>query len=329
MNRQVKEAILNKIKEYDSIMIFRHIRPDGDCLGSSKGLKEIIKTTFPQKKVYIIDNQHSDYLAFMGDDDAEIPDEVYEKSLAIVVDTGNTERISNQKFSLCKELIKIDHHINITPYGEPSWVEEERSSVCEMIVDFYNNFKDELVLNKQAATYLYIGMVTDSGRFRFSSVSGETLRLAGILLDKKIDTDIIFAHLYLEDFEALKFKAHVYNIMKRTENGVAYLYIDRKMQNQFNLTPESASAVVSSMDSIKGCICWLAFIESQDINDSSIRVRLRSRFMPINTLAEEYRGGGHDCASGATVYNMDEVNTMIQKADAMVKKYKQTHEEWL
>ena len=327
MNRQVKENILNKIKEYDSIMIFRHVRPDGDCMGASKGLKEIIKSTFPEKKVYIIDDQHSDYLAFMGEDDSEMPDEVYAESLAIVVDSGNIERISNQKFSLCKELIKIDHHIDISHYGDFSWVEDERSSACEMIVDFYNTFKDELVLSKKAATHLYTGMVTDSGRFRFSSVSGETMRLAGLLLDKGIDTDMLYANLYLEDYDYFKFKAHIYNIMKRTENGVAYLYVSREMQDEFNLTSEAASNTVSMMDSIKGSICWLAFIENQ--NDDSIRVRLRSRFMPINTLAEEYRGGGHACASGATVYNMDEVNAMIQKADAMVKEYKQTHEEWL
>lgn len=327
MNRQIKEDIFNKIKEYNSIMIFRHLRQDGDCTGASKGLKEIIKTSFPEKNVYIIDNQHSDYLAFMGDDDDEMPDEVYAESLAIVVDSGNMDRISNQKFSLCKELIKIDHHIDISHYGDISWVEEERSSACEMIVDFYNTFKDELILSKKAATYLYTGMVTDTGRFRFSSISGETMRLAGLLLDKGIDTDILYANLYLEDYDYFKFKAHIYNIMQRTENGVAYLYVSREMQKEFNLTSESASNTVSMMDSIKGSICWLAFIENQ--NDDSIRVRLRSRFMPVNSLAEEFRGGGHACACGATVYNMDEVNAMIQKADAMVKEYKQTHEEWL
>ncbi len=328
MNQEIKNAILAKIKEYNHIIIFRHVRPDGDCVGASKGLKEILKATYPEKEVYIIDDQKTDYLSFLGDDDGEMDESFYRSSLAIVVDTSNQERISNQKFTLCKEVVKIDHHIDHTPYGDYSWVEDQRSSACEMIVDFYNTFKEELVLTKQAATYLYTGMVTDSGRFRFSSVSGETLRLAGVLLDQGIDTETLFANLYLEDYDYYKFKAHIFNIMQRTENGVAYLYVDKAMQEQFGLSPESASATVSTMDSIRGCLCWLAFIESQE-EPGTIRVRLRSRFMAINTLAEEYGGGGHACASGATVHSLDEMQALIAKADEMVKSYKETHEGWL
>ncbi len=328
MNREIKEKILNKIKEYDRIFIFRHLRPDGDCMGASKGLKEIIKESFPEKQVYLIDGQTSEYLAFLGEDDREVADDYYADSLAIVVDTGNMERISNQKFRLCEEVIKIDHHIDRTPYGDISWVEDWRSSLCEMIVDFYNTFSDELKLSSAAAYYLYTGMVTDSGRFRYSGVSGETMRLAGLLLDKGVDTENLYANLYLDDWDNFKFKAYLYDTMKRTENGVAYVYIDAETQKRFNLSFETASASVSAMDSIKGCLCWLAFIENPS-NDGSIRVRLRSRFMEINTLAEQYNGGGHANASGATVYSMEEMEALISGADAMVKEYKENNRGWL
>lgn len=328
MSREIKEQILNKIKEYGRIFIFRHTRPDGDCLGGSKGLKTIIKDTFPEKEVYIIDGQTSEYLSFMGEDDDELPDESYAHSLAIVLDTSDMERISNQKFNLCDEVIKIDHHIDKTPYGDISWVEDWRSSLCEMIVDFYSTFSDELKLSSEAALYLYTGMVTDSGRFRYSGVSGETLRLAGLLLDKGIDTETLYANLYLDDWDKYKFKAYIYENMERTENGVAYLYIDLDTQEKFNLSFESASSSVSAMDSIKGCLCWLAFIENPS-KDGSIRVRLRSRFMVINTLAEQYNGGGHANASGATVYSREEMEELISDADAMVKEYKENNRGWL
>ena len=325
MSFEKKQAILQKIKEYDQIMIFRHFRPDGDCVGASRGLKTILQLSFPEKEILLVDSEKSDYLAFLGEDDAPVADEVYASALGIVVDTANTDRISNKKFSLCKELVKIDHHIEISPYGSCSWVEEEASSCCEMIVDFYDTFRDELKINREAATYLYTGMVTDSGRFRFRSVSGDTMRRAGLLLDLGIDTDTLYAHLYLDDYEFLKFKAHVLNAMQITENGVAYIYVDKAMQERFHLTSEAASNVVSFLDSIKGCLCWLAFIE----NPGEIRVRLRSRFVTINQLAERYRGGGHACASGSTIYNMEEMNSMLREADALVKEYKDNHEGWL
>ena len=208
------------------------------------------------------------------------------------------------------------------------WVEEERSSACEMIVDFYATFRDELKMDSEAATHLYTGMVTDSGRFKYSGVGGDTMRAAAVLLDVGVDTDTLFARLYLEAFEYLKFKAHLYQTMQITENGVAYLFIDKKTQEQFNLTLEQASATVGTLDSIRGCICWIAFIENGD-EEQSIRVRLRSRFVHINSIAEKYRGGGHACASGATVYGLEEMQQLLRDTDALVKEYKETHEGWL
>ena len=328
MNFENKLAILNKIKEYDRIMLFRHVRMDGDCVGATKGFKRILQLTWPEKEIYLIDDQHSEFLAFLGADDAQVPDELYKDALGIVLDTANVKRISNPKWELCKELVKIDHHIPLTPYGDYQWVEEERSSTCEMVTDFYDTFKDQLKIDSEAATYLYTGMVTDSGRFRFRSVSGTTMRLAGLLMDQGVDLDTIYARLYLDDFDHLKFKSHVYKTMKITENGVAHVFISRAVQEKFGLSLENASSCVSFIDSIKGCLCWLAFIETGDA-EGSIRVRLRSRFVTINPVAECYGGGGHDCASGATVYSRKEMRSLIKDADARVKAYKETNEGWL
>ena len=319
-------AVLNKIKEYDKIFIFRHFRPDGDAIGSTKGLAAILRLTYPEKKILLQNADFSDYLAFLGGEDALCPDEEYADALGIVIDTATSDRISNKKFKLCRELVKIDHHIPVESYAPTEWVEEERSSSCEMIAHFYDTFRDELKINTEAATYIYTGMVTDSGRFRFRSVSGETMRLAGVMLDTGIDTDRLYAHLYLREFDSFKFESHVHKKMKISENGVASIFVTKAMQEQFALSNEAASASVSYMDSIKGSLIWLAFIEN---NDGSIRVRLRSRFVTVSELANRYNGGGHACAAGATVYSRREANKLLREADALLKQYKETHEDWL
>jgi len=325
MSHENMKQILEKIKEYDRIFIFRHMRMDGDCVGATKGLQRILNLSFPKKVIQIADFQHSDFLSFMGEDTPDIPEEAYKDALGIVLDTATAERISNQKFRLCKELVKIDHHIPVDDYADYIWVEEERSSACEMVAYFYQTFREELKMDKEAATYLYTGMVTDSGRFQFRSVDGDTMRLAGMLLDQDIDTDTLYANLYLRDFAELKFKAQVYQDMQITPNGVAHIFVSKEMKKQYGLTDESASAVVSYLENIRGCLCWIAFIET----DENIQVRLRSRFVSINMIAEHYRGGGHACASGATVYNQEEVAALLQEADAHIKEYKETHEGWL
>ena len=325
-NKEIMLQILNKIKEYNKIIIFRHKRPDGDAVGSTKGLQEILKLTYPEKEILLINTDYCDYMAFLGNEDAPIDASLYSDALGIVIDTGNTERISNQQYSLCRELIKIDHHIDRSPYGDISWVEEERSSACEMVAHFYNTFKDELKINKEAATYIYTGMVTDSGRFRYSSVSGDTMRLAGMLLDVGINTDNLYSNLYLKEFNSLKFQAYVYKKMNITENGVIFLHVTKKIKKKFNLTNEEASTAVSFMDSIKGSPIWIAFIDS---GDKTTRVRLRSRFVTISDIAEKYHGGGHACAAGATVYNKKELKSLIADCDVKLREFKESGAEWL
>lgn len=327
-NYNTMQAILDKIKAYDRIMLFRHTANDGDCVGATKGFKQVLRTTWPEKEVFLIDEKTSDYLSFLGPEDAPVAEELYRDALGIVLDTGNSARISNQNYKLCRELIKIDHHIPLENYGDLNWVEETRSSTCEMIVKFCDTFRDTLKLDQTAALYLYTGMVTDSGRFRYSDVTGDTLRYAAILLDMGIDTETLFANLYLEDAAYLKFKAYVYENLQLTENGVAHIYVDLATQKRFGMTLEQACACIGHLDSIRGCICWIAFIESGD-EKGTIRVRLRSRFVHVNPIAERWRGGGHACASGASVYDADEVRALLADADAHVGEYKQTHEGWL
>ncbi len=328
MNMAIKEAILEKIKSYDRILIFRHIRVDGDCVGASKGLKELLTASFSEKDVRIIDDEHSDFLAFLGPDDEPVPDDFYCSALGIVVDVADTDRISNQKYALCREVVKIDHHIDRTPYGVISWVEDGRSSACEMIADFYASFQDQLTLTKWGATCLFTGMVTDSGRFMYEGVSGESMRLAGLMLDQGVDTEWLYANLYLKSFDSLKFTAYIYEHMNVTENGVCWLMVDRAMQEKFGLNMESASAAISSLSGIRGCLCWIAFIDSGDAQ-GAIRVRLRSRFATINHIAEKYHGGGHACASGATVFSEAEMYALLRDADEHIKQYKENNNGWL
>lgn len=330
MNEQMK-LIFEKIKEYDRIVIFRHKRPDGDAVGSTLGLRGILRLTYPTKEVIVNNSDYSDYVGFLGSEDEAKPDEFYAEALGIVIDTATSDRVSSPRFALCKELCKIDHHIPKETYGDYQWVEEHRSSSCEMIAAFYAAFKDELKIDVASATLIYAGMVTDSGRFRFRSVSGETMRLAGMLLDEGVDTDHLYAHLYMKDFNSLKLQAYVYNRMKMSEHGVAYIYINRAIRKRFKLTFEQACACVGYMDSIKDSLIWIAFIEADDRcqGSRSIRVRLRSRFVTINEVAEKYGGGGHDCASGATVHGRKEMKALIADADTRLADYKESNEGWL
>ena len=325
-NIETKKAILAKIMEYDRIIIARHQRPDGDALGSTHGLAQILRRSFPQKTIIVSNVDRSDHLEFMDTQESNPESIEYPDALAIVLDTAGLNRVANPHITEAKEVIKIDHHIDVTPFGDISWTEPDRSSVCEMVVAFQYTFRDRLKCDLRAATLLYTGMVTDSGRFKYMETSGETLRLAGYLLDFGVNSQNIFAHLYLEDFVYFKFQSSVFDKMTITENGVAYLHVDQTMQDYFHLTREQASNSVDFMNKIKGSLIWLAFIDNPD---GTIRVRLRSRFITVDKLANKYGGGGHANASGATIHSKEEMMALIADADEMLKNYKADNEGWI
>ena len=319
MNKAIKKQILAKIEEFDTIIISRHIRPDGDAVGSTMGLYEILRATYPEKRIFLDNEDYSNYVAFLGDEGAHPTDDDYKNALIIVVDTGTIDRVSNKRVQNGRFLIKIDHHIDKKPYGDLSWVEEERSAAAEMIADFYETFRDKLVLTEKAATCLYAGIVTDSGRFRYQGTCGDTLRAAATLLDRGIDIERLYASLYMDDFSVMQFDADMTKRIKRTENGVAYLTISKTLRRRRRISQEDASNTVSLMDGIRGSLIWLAFIEN---DDGSIRVRLRSRFVPVEELAGRYHGGGHANASGATVYSQEEAEALIADADALLGQFR-------
>ena len=328
MNEQIKSKILQKIESYDKIIVSRHIRPDGDAIGSTKGLVAILRATYPHKRIYLLNEDNSAHLAFLGGDDSvkitdDKIDDVYDGALQIVIDTGTADRISNRNYQKAKELIKIDHHIDDKPYGDLCWIEDYRSSASEMIADFYFTFKDKLKITKEAATYIYCGMVTDSGRFRHDDVTGETMRLAGALLDIGIDTQTLFANLYTDDLEAFRLKSYVYENLQITPNGVAYIYIDKATQDRLHLSLEQASEAVGELKYIRGSLIWIAFIDNAEKNN--IRVRLRSRYLGINDLALKYHGGGHSMSAGATCYSAEEMQSLIDEADKLLGEYKATN----
>lgn len=320
---EMKKQILDKIKEYDSIIILRHIKPDGDCIGATLGLRQILRDSFPNKQILSVGKMKSSYLEFLGNEDEDVSDEVYKNSLIIVVDTATLDRIDNDKYELGKELIKIDHHIPVEDYGDINYVRVDFPATCAIIADFYDTFKDELILSDEASRYLFTGIVTDTGRFRYRGVDSRVMHLSSLLLNTGIDIEEIYSNLYMKDPQELKLLSYVYRHFKVTKNGVAYFLMSNKIQKKFNVTNEVAASLVNSLEGIKGSLIWIFFIQNKE---KVWRVRLRSRFIGVNEIAAKYHGGGHLQASGATVHNKKELKKLLQDADEHLKYFKENNQ---
>lgn len=317
--------ILEKIKEYKRIIIHRHIRPDGDCIGSQMGLKHLLKNTFKDKEIYAVGDDLPEYLKYLGSSDL-IPDEYYSDALVIVVDTATPNRICDERWETGKEIIKIDHHDDSPEYGDICYIDPESPACSSIIVRMIRTWGNEVAINKESATALYLGMVTDTGRFRYRGLTPEVFDNAGYLLAQGIDVGNIYDNLYVDTVETLKLQGYVLNNFKTTPNGVAYIYFTKKIMKKYKVSKEDAGNLVNSLGSIKGCPIWVAFIDQMLEKDKSkeldpskeIRCRLRSRGVAINEVASKYRGGGHLMAAGATIYSKKEMKNLLNDLDAIL-----------
>ncbi len=313
------EHILKKIKEYNRIIIHGHKRPDGDCIGSQYGLALIIKESFPEKEV-IISGEASNYVSFIGKPTILEDESKFKGALSIAVDCATIDRLSDERINLADYSIKIDHHLPVSEYGDYQYVDDKAPACAQIITEFYLKFKNELKMTKEAATALYVGISTDTGRFKFDSVTSKTFNAAAILIDFGVDLSYVDNNLSIETVDTLKLRGWCLTNFETTPNGFAYLKMKRETIEEFKVSDEDAAAQVSAISTIKDYPVWALFIEYPD----EIRIRLRSRGPIINILAEEYQGGGHPKAAGAHLNNWDELPNFIKKADDLVKVYKET-----
>lgn len=309
------KKILEKIKEYNTIIIHGHIRPDGDCIGSQYGLKYLIEENFPEKKVYVTGDS-SEYVSFIGKPEL-IDEKLFKGALSIIVDCPDSDRLSDKRFNLSDYSIKIDHHFDSNKFTDYEYIDYKAASCTSIITELYMMFKDELKMSSEAATALYVGLLTDTGRFQNLNVTSKTFMIASELI-QYIDIVSINELLNLEDEKQLRFKGFCLNNFKITENGFAYITVTKEDLIKYDIDLESGSSLISTISTLKTCPIWALFIETDD----NIRVRLRSRGPAINEYAKKYNGGGHKLASGCSLNNWSELDDFVNGADLLVKEYK-------
>lgn len=310
------KSIIQAIQQYDTIIIHRHVRPDPDAYGSQAALLEIIKESFPHKKVYIVGHEDP-ALHFLVRMD-NITDDIYENALVIVCDTANTERICDQRYKLANKIIKIDHHPNVDPYGDVQWVDTSASSTSEMIYEFYLKAKDYgFKINDEAARLIYAGIVGDTGRFLFPSTTNKTFRYAAELVTYDFDRERLYDGIYEIKENVARLRGYILQKFTMSKEGVSIVKLTKDVLDQFHVSPLESGQLVSILGEIKNIKTWAFFIEEEQ---NLIRVRLRSKGPVINKIAAKYNGGGHPLAAGATVHSWDEVDLVTNDLIALCKQ---------
>ncbi len=318
IKKNIHKQILKKIKEYDEIVIARHIGPDPDAISSEIALRDIIRLNFPKKKVYAVGNEVSRFRYF-GNLDKISSSELSNNTLMIILDVPRWDRVDYMKKEGFAYTIKIDHHPCEEQVCDLELVDDTSASTTQLITEFI--YETKLKINKNIAENLFCGIVSDSDRFLLSYTTPKTLMLVSKLLeDYKFELMPLYNNLYERPLDERKFESYIINNIDITENGFGSIILDNKIFKLFNVDSATASNMVNDFNFIKELKVW-AFA-SWDERNNIFKVNIRSRGTQINEVAEKFNGGGHKFASGARLQTLDEVKALFKALDDVCKENK-------
>lgn len=315
MTSNIFKQIVKKIKEYDEIVIARHVGPDPDAIASTIALRDLIKLNYPEKKVYAVGSGVSRFKYFGLLD--KINEEELTNALLIICDVPKFDRVDQAYAPMYKYTIKIDHHPCDEKICNLELVDETSSSTCQLITELVYNTR--LKMDRNIAEKLFMGIVSDSDRFLLSYTTPKTLLLSSRLLnDYKFELMPLYNNLYERPINERKFESYIINNMTITENGFGYIKITDEIINEFKVDAGTASNMVNDLNFIKELKVW-AF-SSFDEKLGLYKINIRSRGIIINEIASKFNGGGHKFASGARIKTEEEVNELFKALDEACKE---------
>lgn len=306
--------LIKRIKEFDTIVIARHIGVDPDALCSQLALRDSIKLTYPDKKVLAIGTGSSKFIHFGKLDKLEKVD----NALLIVCDTPDKKRIDSANPEDYAYSIKIDHHPFVEKTCDLEYIDDQMTSACEIIMRILK--ETELQCNDSIAELLYMGLVSDSNRFLFNSVTSDTFKLVSEYLEEyNFNLTNTYNKLYLRPLSELRLEGYISSNIKVTDNHLGYIVITDEIISKYGVDSASAGNMVNNYNYVKEMVVWATITE--DVKNKQYRVSIRSRGPEINGIAEKHSGGGHKMAAGARVKTLEEALKIMDELDEYLHDY--------
>lgn len=306
--------LLKKIIEFDKITIYKHIKPDGDCVFSSLALKQFIKDNFTNKTVKIVGNEEFDLISA----NQKCSDSFIQQSLGICLDTSTSARIDDFRALATKYLVKIDHHPFSENYADYDIVDDKTSSACELLAKIFlcrpfNKYK----LSKKTCEFLYCGMVTDTINFKTTNVTYNTFEIASKLIKiGALQPSNLTEYVMDYSYNTFKKRSSVRNYLA-VDGKFGYIKLNSNNLSKLKLSAKEAKTFIDEIGTIKDINVWIFAVEENDLWDVSIRSK---RGYIVNSIASKYNGGGHPNAAATKKLSKNQLNQLINDCKKLSHK---------
>jgi phosphoesterase RecJ-like protein len=310
----------NVLDSVETVFITAHVGPDGDTLGSMLGLKHSLGALFPHIKRIdcIIAGRMPDVFHFMPGIEEVIsidktPEKVLKRyDLAISVDCGSVSRLGPavQLFETATYTLNIDHHVSNDAFAQINLIETDAAATGQVIVRLLNRWQSPI--SPEAATCLYVALLTDTGGFRHSSTTPEVFEVASQLQRAGADVTYIYNQIYeTQPFCQSQLIAHAVLKAKAHAKGrIMWTTLTLKELDHFNALDEHTEGIIDQLRCIQG-VQVSAFVKEMPSGRTKISLRSNSNAIDVSALlGEHFGGGGHKKAAGASVET--DLNTTTQ-----------------
>jgi bifunctional oligoribonuclease and PAP phosphatase NrnA len=297
-------SVADAIRANDRFLVVTHENPDGDALGSMLAMALALRALRKDVVMYLSGNAPTpaEYRFLdLGDVRRELPDDLEERVL-LAVDCANDRRIGEENTGVDRAqlVVNVDHHHDNSEFGDVNLIVADASSTSEIVRDILREL--DVALTPEIAAALYVGLVTDTGRFQYTNTTPKALRLAAELVEAGADVHGIFRHVYeTVQFSKLKLLARALERAQLFEGGrlvVSYLLKDDF--GDVGAEEPYSEGIIDSLRAVEGSE-MVALIREPPRNEGPARrISLRSSHdeVDVSAVARKMGGGGHRQAAG-------------------------------
>lgn len=291
--------LLDLIKKSENIVLLPHDNMDGDAFCSCHALKKLIEY-FGVKCTVLGECECIKTLEFLGEKcEVFSENEEYSFEMAIAVDCADEFRFEKRKsiFDSAKKKAVIDHHKTNKGFGDINIINSDAAAACEIV---YTIFKTAGVpFDEKTANLIYCGLVTDTGGFRFTNTTADTLLAAAELMKEGVDTEAINTNIFeSKSFAQMAIEAETFQNANFYHGGkTAISYISKEMQEKYKVSDDEMNNLSSILRCIEGVVVSATLKE----RDGKLKISMRSKdTVDVSEICSHFGGGGHSRAAGAT-----------------------------
>lgn len=295
------------VKDYDIITIFRHTSADPDAMGSQFAMKYYLKTVFPEKEIYCLGDDIGGCDRLFPSVD-HVEDAVIENSIALILDCANSPRVDDQRYSLAKKTVKIDHHPDVDDFTDEKYVDTTAAATCQILTELFKN--DDENVNFDCAYNLYLGLLADTMDFTTTNTTYRSFDAASYLLKKGVDPNEvkeIRSGISLKQFQLLNFIRE--NVI--LDGNVGYAILKSEDYEKMGFTYTQVKEQVSCLGNVNEFKVWALFTENPEEKTYAGSFRSKKAVI-INDIAAKWNGGGHPNACGAKGFTLETIKEIVK-----------------